>query len=145
MGQAKDPPPGFQAYAEPSGFLERIGPLLQRRTGDTVAFGVRIAEHHCNRRGMAHGGLLVALADVALGKTGEWLSQPRVSLLTASLTVDFYGTAPGDWLEARTDVTRVGRQVAFGSCYLRVGENLVARASGVFNVRDRAPLTTADR
>jgi hypothetical protein len=89
MGQAEDPPPGFEAYAEPSGFLERIGPLLQRRTGDAVLFGVRIAEHHCNRRGMAHGGLIVALADIALGKTGEWLSRPPVSLLTASLTVDF--------------------------------------------------------
>jgi acyl-coenzyme A thioesterase 13 len=146
MGQAEDPPPGFEAYAEPSGFLERIGPILQRRTGDAVVFGVRIAQHHCNRRGMAHGGLLVALADVALGKTGEWLSRPPVSLLTASLTVDFYGAArPGDWLEARTDVTRVGRQVAFGNCYLCVGENVVARASGVFNVRDRAPLTTPNR
>ena len=136
MAQPEDPPPGFQAYAEPSGFLERIGPLLQKRTDAGVVFAVRIAEHHCNRRGMAHGGLVVALADVALGKTGEWLSQPPVSLLTASLTIDFYGSARhGDWLEAKTDVTRVGRQVGFGNCYLRVGEKLVARASGVFNVR----------
>ena len=138
MGQAEDPPSGFEAYAEPSGFLERIGPLLQKRTGDRVTFGVRIAEYHCNRRGMAHGGLLVTLADVALGKTGEWFSQPSVSLLTASLTVDFYGAARlGDWLEAVTDVTRVGRQVAFGNCYLRVEDKILARASGVFNVRAR--------
>jgi acyl-coenzyme A thioesterase PaaI-like protein len=95
MGQAEEPPPGFEAYAEPSSFLERIGPLLQRRTGAGVVFGVRIAEHHCNRRGMAHGGLIVALADISLGKTGEWLSQPPVSLLTASLTVDFYSAARG--------------------------------------------------
>jgi acyl-coenzyme A thioesterase 13 len=142
MGQAEDPPPGFEAYAEPSGFLERIGPLLQRRTGDTVVFGIRIAEHHCNRRGMAHGGLIVTLADIALGKTGEWLSQPPVSLLTASLTIDFYGAARhGDWLEAQSDFTRVGRQAAFGNCYLRVGKKIIARASGVFNVRDRT-LTT---
>jgi acyl-coenzyme A thioesterase 13 len=140
MGPAEEPPPGFEAYAEPSSFLERIGPLLQRRTGAGVVFGVRIAEHHCNRRGMAHGGLVVALADIALGKTGEWLSQPPVSLLTASLTVDFYDAAGrGDWLEVETDVTRVGRQVAFGNCYLRVGDKIVARASGVFNVRARAP------
>ena len=132
------PPAGFEAYAEPSSFVERIGPLLQRRTDADVVFGVRIVEHHCNRRGIAHGGLVVALADIALGKTGEWFSQPPVSLLTASLTVDFYGAARrGDWLEAKTDVIRVGRQVAFGNCYLRVGDKLVARASGVFNVRAR--------
>ena len=140
MAQAEEPPPGFEAYAEPSGFLERIGPILQRRTGAGVVFGVRIAEQHCNRRDMAHGGLIVTLADVALGKTGEWFSQPPVSLLTASLTVDFYGTARrGDWLEAMTDVTRVGRQMAFGNCYLRVADRIVARASGVFNVRAHSP------
>ncbi len=58
----------------------------------------------------------------------------------------FYGAAhPGDWLEARTDVTRVGRQVAFNNCYLCVGESVVARASGVFNVRDGSPLTKPNR
>ena len=140
MGQVDEPPPGFEAYAEPSSFLERIGPFLQRRTDARVVFGVRIAEHHCNRRGMAHGGLVMALADVALGKTGEWLSRPPASLLTASLTVDFYSaTRLGDWLEAETDITRVGKQVAFGNCYLRVGDKIVARASGVFNVRTSAP------
>src|SRR5262245_25999144 len=140
MAQAQEPPPGFESYAEPSSFLERIGPFLQKRTETGVVFGVRIAEHHCNRRDMAHGGLIVTLADIALGKTGEWFSQPPVSLLTASLTVDFYGTAHrGDWLEAETDVTRVGRQVAFGNCYVRVADRIVARASGVFNVRARAP------
>jgi acyl-coenzyme A thioesterase 13 len=140
MTQAYEPPPGFEAYAEPSRFLERIGPLLQKRTGAAVVFGVRIAEHHCNRRGIAHGGLVMTLADVALGKTGEWLSQPPVPLLTASLTIEFYSTSRlGDWLEATTDVSRVGRQIAFGNCYLRVGDKIVARASGVFNVRVSAP------
>ncbi len=85
---------------------------------------------------MAHGGLVVTLADVALGKTGEWLSQPPVSLLTASLTVDFYSAARlGDFLEAHTDVVRVGRRIAFGNCYVRVGDMTIARASGIFNVR----------
>jgi acyl-coenzyme A thioesterase 13 len=140
MGQTDGPPAGFEAYAEPSRYLDRIGPLFQRRTGAGLQFGVRIGEHHCNRRGLAHGGLVVSLADVALGKTGEWLSQPPVSLLTASLTVDFYGSARrGDWLEAETDVRRIGRQVAFGNCYLRAGDKIVARASGVFNVRAPTP------
>jgi acyl-coenzyme A thioesterase PaaI-like protein len=81
-----------------------------------------------------------ALADISLGKTAEWLSQPPVSLLTASLTVDFYSAARrGDWLKAETDVTRVGHQVAFRNCYLRIGDKIVARASGVFKVLGRAP------
>jgi acyl-coenzyme A thioesterase PaaI-like protein len=86
---------------------------------------------------MAHGGLVVTLADIALGKTGEWLSDPPVSLLTASLTIDLYSAARlNDWLEAETDVTRVGRRIAFANCYLRVDAATIARASGVFNVRE---------
>jgi acyl-coenzyme A thioesterase 13 len=140
MKETEGAPPGFEPYAEPSSFLDRIGPLLQKRTNEGVVFGIRIAEYHCNRRGMAHGGLVVALADVALGKTGEWFSEPPVSLLTASLTVDFYGAARfDDWLEAEAEATRVGRQVAFGNCYLRVADKIIARASGVFNVRARPP------
>jgi len=140
MEQTEEPPADFVTYAEPSPYLDRIGPLFQRRAGAGVQFGIRIGEHHCNRRGMAHGGLVVALADVALGKTGEWLSQPPVTLLTVSLTVDFDGSARcGEWLEAETDVTRVGHRVAFGNCYLRVGDKIVARASGVFNVRPSTP------
>jgi acyl-coenzyme A thioesterase 13 len=85
---------------------------------------------------MAHGGLVVTLADVALGKTGEWLSQPPVSLLTASLTVDFYSAARlGELLEAHTDVVRIGRRIAFGNCYVRIGDMTIARASGIFNVQ----------
>jgi len=136
MTSADVPPVGFEPYAEPSRFLDQIGPVMQRRTETAVIFAVRVADYHCNRRGIAHGGLIATLADVALGKSGEWFSRPPVSLLTASLTVDFYSAARlGDWVEASTDVSRVGRRVAFGNCYVRVGEKLIARASGVFNVR----------
>src|SRR4029077_7425323 len=82
------------------------------------------------------GGRVVPLADAAPSRAGGGLSQPPVSLLTASLTVDFYSAARlGDLLEAHTDVVRVGRRIAFGNCYLRVGDTTIARASGIFNVR----------
>lgn len=137
MTDASAPPESFIPYAEPGPFLDRIGPLWQKRTDTGFAFGVRIAPYHCNRRGMAHGGLVITLADITLGKTGEWLSDPPVSLLTASLTVDLYSAARlDDWLEAETDVTRVGRRIAFGNCYLRVADRMIARASGIFNVRE---------
>ena len=126
-------PSGFVPYAEPSPFLDRIGPLFQK-TGETgPIFGLRVIEYHCNRRGFAHGGLLVSLADIALGKTGEWGRDPPASLVTASLTVEFLGAARlGDWIEAVCDFNRVGRRMAFANCYLTVGERKVVRASGVF-------------
>lgn len=129
-------PDGFVPYKEPSPFLDRVGPLYER-DGDAVGFvlGLLVLEYHCNRRGFAHGGILVTLADMALGKTGERRSDPPASLLTASLTFDFVGVARhGEWVEARCDFHRVGRTLAFANCYLTSGTRVVGRASGAFKV-----------
>ena len=72
-------------HTEPGPFLDRVGPLYERDDGRGLVFGLRVLEHHCNRRGFAHGGLLVTLADVALGKAAERRSDPPVSLLTTLL------------------------------------------------------------
>lgn len=129
-------PDGFTPHKEPSPFLERIGPLYER-DGDAAGFvlGLLVLEHRCNRRGFAHGGLLVTLADVALGKTGERRSDPPASLLTASLAFDFIGVVRrGEWVEACCDFHRTGRTLAFANCYITNGAGVVGRASGVFKV-----------
>ena len=129
-------PEGFQLFTETSPFLDRVGPFYLSQTGPVPVFGLRILEYHCNRRGFVHGGLIMSLADITLGKTGSWSRDPPLSLMTASVTVDFLGTAkPGDWIEARTDFHQVGRQLALGNCYIRTLDHRIARASGVFNVR----------
>ncbi|MCZ6533743.1 MAG: PaaI family thioesterase [SAR324 cluster bacterium] len=131
-----DIPAGFRPYSEPSPFIDRVGPLYQRQEGQKLVFGLRVIAHHCNRRGFAHGGVIMSLADIALGKTGEWTGGQAVSLLTASITVDLLGIANlNDWLEAHTDFFTIGRQVAFANCYVRVEGRPIARASAVFNVR----------
>ena len=92
-------------------------------------------DHHCNRRGIVHGGLLVTLADVALGKTAEWLNDPPARLLTTSIAYDFIGSAKlGDWIEARTDFFKVGSEVAFANCYFRANRRVIGRANGQFKV-----------
>ncbi|MCG8691500.1 MAG: PaaI family thioesterase [Minwuiales bacterium] len=137
------PPAGFEPYGDRSPFLDRIGPLFQKDGVDGPVFGLRILAHHANRRGMPHGGLLVTVADIALGKTAAWSTAPATPLLTASITVDFVGAARlGDWVEASTDFHRVGRELAFTNCYLTVGEKRIARASAVFKVVRRS---TGDR
>ncbi len=131
----EDLPVGFELYAEPSPYLDRVGPLYQKTGENGFVFGLRVLKHHCNRRGVAHGGLLMSLADISLGKTGEWSQDPPVSLVTASLTIEFLGTARlGDWVEAACDFHRVGRRIAFANCYLSNGDRRIARASGVFQV-----------
>ena len=135
MTSASVAPEGFLPYSESSPFLDRIGPLYERDDADSFALGLRVLDQHCNRRGFAHGGLLVTLADVALGKSAERRSTPRVRLLTTSLVFDFVDIARrGEWIEARCDFQRTGRQIAFANCYVKRGADVIGRASGVFKV-----------
>jgi acyl-coenzyme A thioesterase PaaI-like protein len=56
--------------------------------------------------------------------------------VTVSLSIDMMGPAKqGEWVEARVEVGRAGRSTTFLSCFVWVGEERIARASGVFQVR----------
>lgn len=131
----RDLPEGFAPYPETSPFLDRIGPFYQKDDGQTLILAVRVLPHHCNNKGAAHGGLLAALADISLGKTCGRSREPRIPLVTTSLTIDYIGAARlGDWIEATTDFNRVGRDLAFANCFLRSGERILARANGVYKI-----------
>src|SRR5947199_9584531 len=128
------PPTGFEPLFRSSPFLETVGPLFYRRDPERgLVIGLRIAEKHANARGFAHGGLLVTLADIALGYQTAFGQDPPAGLITANLTADFVGAAKiGDWVEAHVDVQRLGGRLAFANAYLVVDGERIVRASAVF-------------
>ena len=133
-----DLPAGFEPLFRTSPFLETIGPLYYQGKGAGLRVGPRAAHKHCNARGLVHGGVLATMADIALGYALAYVSDPPLSLVTASLTLDFAGNAKqGEWLEARVDVQKTGSRLAFANCYISAGEARIVRASGVFAVMDR--------
>jgi len=126
-------PPGFEPLQRNSPFNTLVGPLYTKGEGEARTIGLLAAEKHCNSRGMVHGGLLATLADLALGYTIAYLSHQPRSAVTATLTIDFVGSAKaGDWLEVRTDVQKSGGRLTFANCYVHVGDVRIARASAVF-------------
>jgi acyl-coenzyme A thioesterase 13 len=128
------PPPGFELHDRTSPFLDLIGPLWSRRGEAGLELALAIDERHVNGRGFAHGGVLAALADVALGYAASSSTEPPVRLITASLTIDFVGPVrSGQVVIATVDVQRVGRRVAFANCYLHCDSERVVRASAVFS------------
>jgi acyl-coenzyme A thioesterase 13 len=119
-----------------SPFSERIGPLYVSRRDSVPVIGVRIAPHHANRLGRAHGGLLMTVADVALSRAVREHLPAGATLATADLHVAFLeALGEDDWLEAVPSVDRIGRALIHGSCLLRSGGRSVARAMGTFAVR----------
>lgn len=128
-----DAPDGFARYERQGPFLEHIGPVLVREEGDQLVFGVRAEAHHANHRGTVQGGFLATFADFALGRAIERDADDDKERATVSLTVDFLKPAnPGDWIESRTRVDRVGGTLSFADCSLRVGEREIVRARAVY-------------
>ncbi len=128
-----DVPADYKPLFRSSPFLDMVGPFYYREEGDSFVIAIRILPQHANARGVAHGGLLMTMADIALGYVASHSEDPRVPLITTNLTADFASSAKiGDWVEARVDIQKVGRRVAFANAYLSVGDERIVRASAVF-------------
>ena len=126
-------PAGFEPMFRTSPFLEMLGPLYCRRDPGRLVIGLRITAKHANARGLAHGGVLLTLCDIALGYSAAYSQDPPLSLTTAQISADFAGSARiGDWVESSADIQRFGGRLAFVNVYLTVGSTRIVRASGVF-------------
>ena len=128
-----DVPSGFAPYEPQGPFLEHIGPVLVRQSDDGPVFGLRVEERHTNHRGTIQGGLLSTFADFALGRAIEFDAQDGKDRATVSLTIDFMKPAvPGDWIESRTKVDRVGSTLSFADVSLTVEGREIVRARAVW-------------
>jgi acyl-coenzyme A thioesterase 13 len=133
------PADGFAPLCRTSPFLDRTGPFYSKGKGAGMVVGLRALEHHMNARALVHGGVLMTLADIALGYAMATTEEPPLGLITSNLSADIAGSAKlGDWIEARVDIQKIGRTLAFANAYLHVGEARIARVSGVFAVQ-RSP------
>ena len=129
------PAPGFVPLFRTSPLLDTLGPFYGKGRGADLVIGLRIAGKHANARGTLHGGVVATLCDVALGYTLAYSTDPPLKLITASMTIDYTGSARvGDWIEARVESAKTGKTLAFANAYLSLGDRRIARASAVFAV-----------
>ena len=128
-------PDGFAPWENQGPFLEHIGPVHVREDADELILGLRAEERHANHRGTIQGGLLSTFADFALGRAIDADADDDKDRATVSLTVDFLKPAkPGDWIESRTRVDRVGGTLAFADCSLTVDGKEIVRSRAVWVV-----------
>jgi uncharacterized protein (TIGR00369 family) len=131
-------PEGFRRIERLSPFNALVGPLYERRDGESVSIGLALEEKHTNSRGICHGGVLATLADLALGYAMLARSGDKGGFLTAHLAVDYAGAArAGDWVESKVEIQRVGARLAFANCYLLRDGKPIVRASAIFARGDR--------
>ncbi|HEC56142.1 MAG TPA: PaaI family thioesterase [Gammaproteobacteria bacterium] len=128
-------PEGFVSLPRSSPLLDLLGPAYCRGEGLRLEIGLRADNRHANGRGTVHGGVLATLADIGMGYAMAFSSEPPLPLITASMTLDYLGAVQvGEWIVVRLEHHKRGRQMAFATVSLQVGEKVVARANAVFAV-----------
>jgi uncharacterized protein (TIGR00369 family) len=128
-------PDGFAPHFRKSPLTEPWEPIYSKTTDTAVILGLRIAEAHTNSRGMAHGGLITALADNAMGLSCGHVAGGGTRLVTVNLSADFLGPAKiGQWLEITTEVVKTGHRLCFAQALVTADGVPCARANGTFSV-----------
>ena len=133
-----DAPAGFKRHTHTSPVTDPWEPLFIGRAAiGGPCLGLRLATAHTNRRGMAHGGLIAALADNTMGMACHVAALKRgfepPNLVTVSLQVDYMGRAElGQWLVFEPTFIKLGRTVNFASLTVTADDKPVAKASATF-------------
>jgi uncharacterized protein (TIGR00369 family) len=130
---ATDIPEGFERQSRRSPLTDPWEPIYSRLTPDAIILGLRLATPHTNHRGFAHGGLIAALTDKAMGHSCGRKMGSIDSLVTVSMSIDFVGSAQiGQWLTVETDVIKTGSTICFAQCFVRADDVVIARANATF-------------
>lgn len=129
-------PAGFAPHFRKSPLTDPWEPLYSKRDEDGgFAIGLFVDTPHSNARGLAHGGLISALADNAMGLACVIASGGTGGAVTVQLSTDFVGSArAGQWLEIAARPVKLGRTLSFAEARISADGELVARASAVFRM-----------
>lgn len=125
---------GWQILDDEDGFIDLVGPLWHRLSGQVHEYAIVAQPKHRNRRGLVQGGLLMTLADRACGMTARFETGSQL-LATIQMDTQFIDAGRiGDVLTTRPRVVRATRSLIFMTTDVHAGERCVAMASGVFKV-----------
>jgi uncharacterized protein (TIGR00369 family) len=133
-----DIPLGFVRQSRRSPLTDPWEPIYCKETPDAIILGLRLATPHTNARGFAHGGLIAALTDNAMGHSCAHKMNGAHSLVTVSMSIDFIESAQiGQWLAVETDVIKTGSTLCFAQCFVTADGVAIARANATFRVVKR--------
>lgn len=123
------PPEGWTRMDFKQGFAARSGSYYRPQSGAPM-IAMRVTPAHINLDGVAHGGALMTLADMALFRIAMH-DQPKFRAVTVNLYTEFLSAGEvGAFLIAGGEVTRRGRSLVFARGLIRAGDRSVATFTG---------------
>ncbi|MBM7322072.1 PaaI family thioesterase [Agrobacterium sp. S2] len=120
---------------EDDGFIKLVGPIFHRTmSNESGRFRFHAEAKHKNRAGYVQGGMLMTLADRAMGKTARQ-GDPTRAQATVQFDMQFLEPVKiGETVEISCTVVRETRQLVFMRGELFVQDRQVASAYGVWKI-----------
>ena len=124
----------------PTPYGVHLGIEIVEAVDGSASLRLPLAEHVCNRRGVAHGGAVASLLDSALGAAVISSIAPEEWCGTLQLSIQYSDPARRGPLVAAGRVVRRGRHVAFAEGEVTdAGGRIVARAHGTWTIWPQHP------
>jgi len=115
-------------------FAELLGITVAHHEPGRARLELALRPDLMNSRGVAHGGVVMTVADIALAVAAMTLDESARGAMTIELKVSFLGPAAGR-LVAEGRCLKSGRSLAFCEGEVSDGEGkLLAKALGTFRV-----------
>ncbi|NND68850.1 MAG: PaaI family thioesterase [Halioglobus sp.] len=130
-------PEGFEELPAGLGFTDCLKPCYRYATDTEIRFGLVVLQQHANMLGIAHGGVLMTLADIVCGNCVNMARGVPAGSPTINLSMDYVSAArQGQWIEARVDEVNLKRRFGFCAGGIRNSKGTVARFHGTFYFPD---------
>jgi uncharacterized protein (TIGR00369 family) len=130
-----NPPAGFRPIRPREGFHMMMGQFFGRMEDGMLVVAFRCSRRHLNNHGTCHGGMLASFADFAAYSVRLAAGLHLTSIPTVSLAVEYLRPVRlGDWVEARVQLTKRGRNLLFSRMTATVAGQIVFTATGIFTL-----------
>lgn len=132
------PQPGYTLMGHGDPYLEHVGPLWVRSEEGLATLLLRVERRHTNANGSLHGGVLMAMIDVALAMSMDHALKrddpsSHAHAITMQLSCSMMGAgALGDLLVAQGTLDRITRTMGFASGRITAGERLLVTGTALF-------------
>jgi uncharacterized protein (TIGR00369 family) len=118
-------------------FMRDLGAVLVRAEGGQAELRLDLADRHMNSWGVGHGGVVMALLDVAMARAGRSLEHDAPGTVTVEMKTSFFAPARGQ-LRAVGRVLHRSITMAYCEAELFSGDGtLAAKAMGTFKFLHR--------
>ena len=111
-------------------FGKYIGMELQKQEDGEAEVALKVLPHHLNSQNIVHGGVFLAMMDLAMGAAA---SSYGTSVVTMDLQYRFFRPANvGETVVAQGKVLKNGRTIVVTEGKMLCGDECIGAASGQF-------------